>query len=98
MHLDRPHHRLYRISDALTEGLVYFAILFGPWAFGTTQPWSIQVMNGVGFALGLLWLGKLIIRCCGHQSLRWTSLPGGGESGRWLQTERRFSWMLAAGT
>jgi len=62
MHLDRPHRRLYRICDALTEGLIYFAILFGPWAFGTTQTWSIQVLNGVGLALGLLWLVKTGLR------------------------------------
>jgi len=55
-------------------------------------------MNGVGFALGLLWLGKLFIRSCGHRPLRWAKLSGDGESGRWLQTERRFTWMLAAGT
>jgi O-antigen ligase len=82
----------------MTECLIYFSILFGPWAFGTTRPWSIQVMNGVGFALGLLWLGKLFIRSSGHQPLRWTELSGSGESSRRLQTERRFTWMLAAGT
>src|SRR5659263_101398 len=63
MSSERYKRRLYRISDGLTEGLIYFAILFGPWAFGTTQPWSIQVMNGVGLALGLLWLIKLGLRC-----------------------------------
>jgi O-antigen ligase len=89
---------LYRISDWMTEWLIYLAVLFGPWAFGTTQPWSIQVMNGVGFALGLLWLCKLFIRSCGFQPLRWTRFPGNGESGGWLQTELRFSCILAAGT
>ena len=58
----RPRHRLYRICDALTEGLIYFAIVFGPWAFGTTQDWSIQIMNGVGLTLGLLWLVKISLR------------------------------------
>jgi O-antigen ligase len=80
----------YLIADWLTEGLVYFAILFGPWAFGTTQPWSIQVMNGVGFALGLIWLGKLFIRSGGHQTLFWTKFSG--------NNDRCFTWMLAAGT
>ena len=51
-----------RLADGLTEGLIYFAIVFGPWAFGTTQDWSIQVMNGVGLALGLLWVVKTVSR------------------------------------
>ena len=89
---------LYRTSDWVTEYLVCFAILFGPWAFGTTQPWSIQVLNGVGFSLGLLWLGKLFIRSIGYQPLRWTQFSGNGESGRWLRAEHRFTLMLAAGT
>ena len=94
----RFKRRLYRTCDWLTECLIYFAVLFGPWAFGTTQPWSIHVMNGVGFALGLLWLGKLFIRPGGYPPLRWTQFSGGGESGRWLRAERRFTWLLAAGT
>jgi len=98
MSSERYKRLLYRIGDWTTEGLIYFAILFGPWAFGTTPPWSIQVMNGVGFALGLLWLGKLFIRCGGYQPLRWTAFSGKSESGPWLQAERRFTALLAAGT
>jgi O-antigen ligase len=91
--------RLFRLAgDGMTECLIYFAVVFGPWAFGTTQPWSIHVMNGVGFALGLLWLGKSFLRSGGHTPLRWTQFSGGREAGRWLQTERRFTGMLAAGT
>ena len=56
---------LYRGCDRLTEGLLYFAIVFGPWAFGTTQDWSVHVMNGVGLTLGLLWLIKLALRTTG---------------------------------
>jgi O-antigen ligase len=82
--------KIHRIADWLTEGLVYFAILFGPWAFGTVQPWSIHVMNGVGFALGLLWLCKLSIRSRGYRPLRWTKFSG--------KNERRFTRLLAAGT
>ena len=37
-------------------------IVFSPWAFGTTQPWSIWCMNFAGYALGLLFLTKLFIR------------------------------------
>jgi len=86
------------ISTWISEGLIYFAILFGPWAFGTTQAWSIHVMNDVGIALGLLWLGKLLSRACGHQPLQWTRFSGSDEGGRWLKSERRFTWLLAGGT
>ena len=37
-------------------------LVFSPWAFGTTQQWSIWVMNFAGFALGILLLPKLFIR------------------------------------
>lgn len=36
--------------------------VFAPWAFGTTQPWAMQVMNRAGFTLGVLWLAKLALR------------------------------------
>ena len=90
--------RIYQISEGTTECLIYFAVLFGPWAFGTTQPWSIDVMNGVGFALGLLWLGKLILRCGSYRPVRWTGFSGASELNRWREAERRFTWMLAGGT
>jgi hypothetical protein len=98
MSFNRYKRLLHRTSDRLTECLIYFAVLFGPWAFGTTQPWSIQIMNGVGVALGLLWLGKLLIRASGYQPLRWTNVSGEGKSGRCVAAERRYTWMLAAGT
>src|SRR5881296_2577016 len=41
-----------KVADALTEGLIYFLVVFTPWAFGTTQPWSIWVLNAGGYALG----------------------------------------------
>jgi len=95
MHLDRPQRRLYRFSEWLTEGLIYFAIVFGPWAFGTTQDWSIRVMNGVGLALGLLWLVKLGLRWTGERlperGLSQSAAPG-------TMRERQFTRLLGAGT
>ncbi len=98
MSSERYKQLLYRTCDWMTECLIYVAILFGSWAFGTTHPWTILVMNGVGFALGLLWLCKWFVRSSGHQLLQWTQFTGNKESGRWLQTENRFTWMLAGGT
>jgi hypothetical protein len=98
MNLHGFQRRLHRMFDGLTGWLISFAILFGPWAFGTTQPWSIHVMNSVGIALGLLWLGKLSVRLTGYQSLSWATLPGQSPSGRWLRAEKRFTLLLFAGT
>src|SRR5262249_11368851 len=33
-------------------------IVFGPWAFGTTQSWSIWTMRAAGYLLGVFWLRK----------------------------------------
>src|SRR5437773_1495483 len=55
-------HGIGRVAEALTEGLIYFLVLFTPWAFGTTQPWSIWVLNSGGYALGGLLLTKWLTR------------------------------------
>ena len=94
MSSQRSQRRLYRFSEWLTEGLIYFAILFGPWAFGTTQDWSIHVMNGVGLALGLLWLVKTVLRAGARLPERgWSQSAAPG-----VRCERRFTRLLGAGT
>jgi len=54
--------QLYRLGDDLSGALILPMLVFSPWAFGTTQPWSIWCMTLAGFALGLLLLVKLFIR------------------------------------
>jgi len=64
--------QLYRVSEDLTEGLIYFMLVFSPWAFGTTQPWSISIMDCSGYILGILLLIKLILRSWKNYQLpRW---------------------------
>ena len=64
--------QLYRACEDLTEPLIYFMAVFSPWAFGTTQPWSIWLMNVAGYLLGLLLAGKLAIRWLkGYRPARW---------------------------
>ncbi len=47
-------------------------VIFSPWAFGGWPKWSIWTMNIGGYALGLLYLAKLIIRHrTGFRPLRW---------------------------
>src|ERR1051326_4146097 len=52
----------YHWIEELTALLILFMLLFAPWAFGTTQPWSIWTMNTAGYVLGALLLLKLAIR------------------------------------
>src|SRR5438093_1537642 len=61
----------YRICDGLTEGYVYFAVVFAPWAFGTTERWSIWTMNIACYVLGALFMAKWLIRLrTGYQPVR----------------------------
>ena len=64
--------QLYRACEGLTEALIYLMVVFGPWAFGTSQPWSISLMNGAGYLLGLLLAAKLAVRWLkGYRPPRW---------------------------
>jgi hypothetical protein len=67
--------QLYRICDDLSGMLIFPMLVFGPWAFGTTQHWSIWTMNIAGYALGVLLLVKLFIRGPkGYTALRWENV------------------------
>ena len=64
--------QFYRACEDLTEPLIYAMVVFGPWAFGTTQPWSVWVMNGASYLLGVMLAGKLTIRWLkGYHPSRW---------------------------
>jgi hypothetical protein len=64
--------QLHRICDDLSGMLIFPMLIFGPWAFGTTDPWSIWAMNIAGYALGILLLAKIYIRGAkGYTALRW---------------------------
>ena len=52
----------HRLGDDASGALLFFMLVFGPWAFGTTQPWAIHCMTAAGLALGGLLLLKLFIR------------------------------------
>jgi len=47
---------LYYLCEALSGLLIYFMVVFSPWAFGTTQSGTIWTMNVCGYGLGLLLL------------------------------------------
>ena len=65
--------RLHRACDDLSGMLIYVMVVFSPWAFGATQPWSIWTMNGLGYLLGIFLGIKLAIRNrTGYQPARWS--------------------------
>jgi O-antigen ligase len=77
-HLVRPRAlrpwavQWYRSCENLSELVIYLMVLFGPWAFGTTQPWSIWTMNIAGYLLGGLLVVKFSLRhFAGYSALRW---------------------------
>lgn len=68
--------QLYRVAEDLTGWLIQLMAVFSPWAFGTTQPWSIWTMNAAGYALGILLTVKLTIRWLkGYRPPRWDETP-----------------------
>src|ERR1700689_5666326 len=40
---------------------IFGLLLFGPLAFGATEPWSIFLMEAGSAALFLLWIGKQVL-------------------------------------
>ena len=50
------------LADRISGWLIYAMLVFSPWAFGTTQAWSIRSMNFAGYALGALLLAKWLAR------------------------------------
>src|ERR1039458_3043682 len=94
--------QLYRVCEDLTEVLIYAMVVFGPWAFGTTQPWSVWIMNGAGYLLGVMLACKLSIRRFkGYHPSRWEdgqSVAGGREEmgGRSQRSEVRGQRGMAA--
>ena len=87
---------LYRGCDTLTEGLIYLMVVFSPWAFGTTQGWSIWTMNLAGYALGILLAAIVFVRWLkGYRTARWESdAPASSRPPRWL-SEPRLTAALA---
>lgn len=89
--------RLYSACDRATEWLIYFMVVFSPWAFGTTQPWSKAVMDGGGYLLGGLLAAKWLLRGCqGWPPAGWRR-PENAEPGARLGGISRWPTRLLAG-
>jgi hypothetical protein len=71
----------YRACENGPAGLIYFMVVFSPWAFGTTQPWAMRTMDAAGYSLGLLLGLKLWLRWWkGYRPARWGREKGKIES------------------
>lgn len=49
--------------DFVSKVLIYFAFIWGPWAFGSTQPWSVRVLYCIGMLLGAISALRWLIKC-----------------------------------
>lgn len=91
--------RVYWLCDGLTEAALYSMVVFYPWAFGTTQTWSIWAMNFAGYFLGIVLLTKRFIRAgTGYQPARWVNEMTGDETdsvGAKQKDSRRLTVVLA---
>ena len=89
----------YRICDDLTGVLIFPMVIFSPWALGTTQPWSVWIMNLAGYGLGVLLLAKLFIRKVkGYPASRWENFSArSGTHSRRIQPLTRLVSRCLAG-
>jgi len=75
----------FRVCEALTEALLYIGLVFGPWALGTTEPWSTWIMNWIGYTLGGLLLAKNLIGWRAHYAPeKWAVGAKSSQSGFFL--------------
>ena len=60
------------MCDGITEAVIYFMVIFTPWAFGTTENWSIWTANIAAYLLGGMLVVKWVIRWkTGYAPVRW---------------------------
>jgi len=62
----------YWTCETLRELVIYAMVIFSPWAFGTTQGWSIWAMNVTAYVLALLSVLSWTIRkLARYEALEW---------------------------
>ena len=68
--------RVNDLSDQVTEWVIWFMVIFSPWAFGTTQEWAMGLMNAAGYALGVLFATRCLARRGDPSCLESQAEPG----------------------
>jgi hypothetical protein len=80
---------LYWRLETATEFLIYTILVFTPWAFGTTEQWSIDSVNSLNYVLGGLlvakWVTCVVTR---FKPARWGE--GGGFGRYWTTVALAF--------
>lgn len=83
---------IYKWCDILTEGLIYLMIVFTPWAFGTTEDWSIWTMNFAAYSLGGILITKWLVRWrTAYRPARWGDSAEETETPVEASSRRRIS-------
>ena len=78
--MSQPTPKVHCWADNLSGVLVLFLVVFGPWALGTSEGWSISTLNIGGYLLGgLLAVKWMVRRATGFEPARWRI----GAGGRW---------------
>ncbi len=57
-----PGVRLFRIADAASGAFVLASAILGPWLFGTTESWSVWLLNAISYFAGMSVLVKWLVR------------------------------------
>src|SRR3954464_11957247 len=57
-----PGVRLFRIADAASGAFVLASAILGPWLFGTTENWSVWLLNAISYLAGISMLVKWLVR------------------------------------
>lgn len=52
----------HRRCDRISGFLIFFLVVFAPWAFGSVRPGAIWTVNVVCYLLGGLWVAKWLLR------------------------------------
>jgi hypothetical protein len=79
----RQTGRLYEAADRLSGLLIYFLLVFSPWALGSTYRWAAWVDTWAAFALGALLILKVGVRRFSPiVPARWGGPEQGGGGGR----------------
>jgi hypothetical protein len=98
-HAPRVHSpAAFRVCEVLTEALLYIGLVFGPWALGTTEPWSTWIMNWMGYTLGGLLLARTLICWRSHYTPEKWAIGGGSSKEGSIGSGESFLPRVLTGT
>lgn len=75
---------IHRVADVGSGWILCVALVFSPWAFGSTTDWAIEVTNVAGWLLGFLLALKWLSRRVAVQAHDSGGLRRSSKSRRWI--------------